>query len=84
LTDEVVLRQESKLENILKETINGPLVEQDTWLSKCKVGHTDDPRIPTTLSQIDLTSIHFDVTEASQQDQASYSKLVNNDLKSET
>jgi hypothetical protein len=81
LTDEVVLRQESELENVLKETINGRLVEQDTWLPKCKVGRTDDPRIPTTLSLLDPTSIHFDVTEASQQDRASYSKLLNNDLK---
>jgi len=45
------------------------------------VGRTDDPRIPTTLSQIDPTSIRFEVRDASQQNRASYSKLVNKDLK---
>jgi hypothetical protein len=60
------------LENLLNETINARLKEQETWLPKCKVGHTDDPRIPTTLSRIDPTSIHFDVSNASHQDRASY------------
>eukprot|EP00978_Attheya_sp_CCMP212_P012303 scaffold30567_cov28-Attheya_sp.AAC.1 len=75
LTEEVVSRQETELENLLNETINARLKEQETWLPKC------NPRIPTTLSRIDPASIHFDVSNASHQDRSSYSKLVNNDLR---
>jgi hypothetical protein len=81
LTEEVVSRNEEELENLLNVTINERLKEQETWLPNCKLGVSDDPRIPTSMSRQDPTSIHYDVSEVSQQNRASYSKLVNNDLK---
>jgi hypothetical protein len=84
LTEEVVSRNEEELENLLNETINGRLKEQETWLPQCLLGVSDDPRVPTRLSLKDTTSIHFDVRDVSQQDRASYSKMVNNDLQVRT
>jgi hypothetical protein len=83
LMEEEVSGQEEELENLLNETMKERLKEQETWLPKCKQeGVTDDPRIPTSLAfQEDPISIYFDVSEASQQDRASYSRMVNNDLK---
>jgi hypothetical protein len=81
LTEEVVSRSEGELQNLLNETISARLKEQETWLPLCKLGVSDDPRVPTSMSLQDPTSIHFDVSDVSQQDRASYSRLVNTDLK---
>jgi hypothetical protein len=80
LTEEAIDRQETELENMLNETVNGRLKEIDTWLPKCRVGNKEDPRILTPEGKIDPSSIHYDVRGASRQDRNSYSVLINNDL----
>jgi hypothetical protein len=51
ITAEVVSRQETESENLLNEMINARLQKQETWLPKCKLGHTDDPRAHNLITE---------------------------------
>lgn len=80
LTDEVILRQETELQRMVQDTLNYRLQEIDRWKALCQLNQADDPRIPSTGSQNNPLSIHYQIDMANCLDKSNYLVRVTNDL----